>query len=325
MDFMKLYDNCRLCPRACGVDRLNGGKSARSGFCGESHRIRVAYVGPHFGEEPPITGKNGSGTLFFTGCTLKCSYCQNYQISKDGLGETLDTDELFRKATKMIEEREVHNLNLVTPDHFFPHAFQLVSLLRDSGFSLPVVYNLSGYQSVAMLRTAEDFVDVYLPDFKYADPSLSRRLSKCKDYPRVALEAIVEMVRQKGSLYPSGGTSVLAKKGVLVRHLILPGHVENSLDVLTTLFLEFGSGLPLSLMSQYRPVLPQQDPDLNRSLNSKEFDKVYSHAMDLGFEHLFVQFPDQVPSSRSDHSPFLPDFHKKEPFEGRTQHGSDPR
>jgi putative pyruvate formate lyase activating enzyme len=285
----------------------------------------VSYVGPHFGEEPPITGKNGSGTIFFTGCTLKCSYCQNYQISRDGLGNAVDIEDLFREATEMILERGVHNINLVTPDHFLPHAFHLVSLLRHNGFNLPIVCNFSGYQSVAMLRMAEEYADIYLPDFKYSDRGLSKGLSRCKDYPTVALEAIAEMVRQKGFLDASGDSSLLAKEGVLVRHLILPGHVENSLDVLTTLFLEFGPGLPLSLMSQYRPVLPQQDQDLNRSLTPEEFERVYSHAMDLGLEHLFVQFPDQAPSHRSDHSPFLPDFHKKEPFEGRTQHGSDPK
>ena len=161
---------------------------------------------------------------------------------------------------------------------------------------------------------AEDFADIYLPDFKYADPSLSVRFSKCKDYPRVALEAIVEMVRQKGFLDVWENGSKLATKGVLVRHLILPGKVENSLKAFTTLFLEFGPGLPLSLMTQYQPVLPQQDSDLNRSVTVDEFHKIYAHALDLGFEHLFVQFPDKTPLDRSNFSPFLPDFGRTEPF-----------
>ena len=314
MDFLNLYQNCRLCPRACGVNRLKKEKSAYSGFCRESQQLRVAYVGPHFGEEPPITGQNGSGTIFFTGCSLRCSYCQNYQISRDGLGESMDIDELFRVVVEMIVTNQVHNVNLVTPDHFFPHAFQLVSLLRRSGFNLPVVNNVSGYQSLAMLKIGGEFADIYLPDFKYADSALSLRLSKCEDYPTRALEAIVEMVRQKGFLDVFDNGSEWAEKGVLVRHLILPGQIENSLNALTTLFLEFGGRLPLSLMSQYHPALPQQHGELNRSITQEEFDRVYSHAMELGFEHLYVQFPDQNPPDRSDPSPFLPDFRQEQPF-----------
>jgi putative pyruvate formate lyase activating enzyme len=226
----------------------------------------------------------------------------------------MDMDTLFRAAMEMMEKNQVHNVNLVSPDHFFPHAFQLVSLIRRSGFNLPVVYNLSGYQSLALLEIAEQFTDIYLPDFKYADPALSMRLSKCKDYPALALEAIVEMVRQKGFLHISDNGSELAEKGVLVRHLILPGQIENSLNALTTLFLEFGGRLPLSLMSQYHPALPQRHGKLNRPITPEEFERVYSHALDLGFEHLYVQFPDQNPPDRSHHPPFLPDFQREQPF-----------
>lgn len=314
MDFQKLFENCHLCPRDCGVNRWGNNKAACSGFCKESHQLRVAHVGPHFGEEPPITGTYGSGTIFFTGCSLRCSFCQNHQISRDGWGETTDVDKLLERVVQMIQRKHVHNINLVTPDHFFPHAFHLVSLLRQEGYDLPIIYNISGYQSIAMLRMVEGFADIYLPDFKYTDPSLSMRLSKCEDYPKVALEAIVEMVRQKGFLDAFANGSQLARKGVLVRHLILPGKIENSRDALTTLFLEFGSGLPLSLMSQYQPVLPQGDGDLNRPLTQEEFHKVYSHALDLGFRHLFVQFPDKTTLDPSNISPFLPDFRQAEPF-----------
>ncbi|MBW1916264.1 MAG: radical SAM protein, partial [Deltaproteobacteria bacterium] len=220
-----------------------------------------------------------------------CSYCQNYQISKDGLGRVMDIDELFERVTGMIRVNHVHNINFVTPDHFFPYTFQLITLLRNKGYDLPMVYNLSGYQSIATLRMAENYADIYLPDFKYSDPSIPMGLSKCRDYPRVALEAIEEMVRQKGFLDSFEDNADPAGKGVLVRHLILPGKIENSLNALTTLFLEFGSKLPLSIMSQYIPVLRHKDKDLNRVLTQEEFDKVYAHALDLGFERLFVQFP----------------------------------
>jgi putative pyruvate formate lyase activating enzyme len=311
---MELFKECHLCPRDCRVNRLKEGALGYSGFCGENHQLRVGYVGPHFGEEPPITGEKGSGTVFFSGCSLRCPYCQNHQISMDGLGESILLEQLFERVMRMIETHHVHNVNLVTPDHFFPHVFELVLLLRRQGYNLPVVYNLSGYQSVPMLRMAESFADIYLPDYKYADSALSQRLSRCRDYPKKALGAIVEMVRQKGFLEDIDASSHVAGKGVLVRHLILPGQVENSLNALTTLFLEFGSGLPLSLMSQYHPVLPQKDQALNRSLTKEEFDRVFSHAEDLGFEHLFVQFLDQIPAVKPRAASFVPDFRQKQPF-----------
>ena len=316
MDFLKLFESCCLCPRECGVNRLGNGNAACSGFCRESHDLRVAHVGPHYGEEPPITGKNGSGTIFFTGCSLGCSFCQNHQISSGALGKTMDINELLTLVKEMIRINHVQNINFVTPDHFFPHTFLLASLLRQDGYNLPIIHNLSGYQSVDMIRIAGDYADIYLPDFKYADPSLSLRFSKCKDYPKVALEAISEMIRQKGFLAFSENGSTLARKGVLVRHLILPGNIKNSLDVLTTLFLEFGPGIPISLMSQYHPVLPMDDSDMNRSLTREEFDMVYSHTLDLGFEILFVQFPDNASSDQLNSSPFLPDFSQETPFGG---------
>jgi putative pyruvate formate lyase activating enzyme len=311
------FKTCRLCPRDCRINRLKGNKASHSGFCRESQQLRVAHVGAHFGEEPPITGWNGSGTVFFTGCSLGCSFCQNFQISMDGVGKTMNVDELFERVKEMIESKQVHNINLVTPDHFFPHTFHLVSLIHTRGYDLPVVYNLSGYQSRDILKWVNDYADIYLPDYKYSDPVLSTGLARCKDYPNVALEAIAEMVKQKGFLDSSKTDSPLAKKGVLVRHLILPGKIDNSLNALTTLFLEFGSQLPLSLMSQYHPVLPQKDKELNRPITEEEFHRVYSHAMDLGFKELYVQFPENRVSLPQNPSPFLPDFRQKEPFAGK--------
>jgi len=277
----------------------------------------VAHVGAHFGEEPPITGSNGSGTVFFTGCSLRCSFCQNYQISMDGLGKTLSINELFERVTEMIQLHHVHNINFVTPDHFFPHTFELVSLLRCRDYNLPIVYNLSGYQSVDMLKMVDHYADIYLPDYKYSDPVLSASFSRCKDYPKVALDAIAEMISQKGFLDSTITNSPLAEKGVLVRHLILPGKIENSMNALTPLFLEFGAKLPLSLMSQYQPALPQKDKELNRPITGEEFNRVYSHVMDLGFEELYVQFPENNFSNLQKSSPFLPDFREDEPFSSK--------
>jgi putative pyruvate formate lyase activating enzyme len=308
----EMFKRCLLCPRECGVDRLEQGEKSSAGFCRQDSRLRVAYVGPHFGEEPPLTGTHGSGTVFFTGCSLRCSFCQNFQISREGLGEPIALEELLARVEDMIFRKHVHNVNFVTPDHFFPHVFDLITLLRSKGHDLPAVFNLSGYQSVKLLKAAEENVDIYLPDFKYADRDLARKLSRCRDYPDVALAALSEMLSQKGFLDSFDTGSTLAKKGVLVRHLILPGQVENSMDALTTLFVEFGAKLPLSLMSQYVPVTHQDIEALNRPLAEEEFNQVYAHALDLGFRRLFVQFPEQAASDTK--PPFLPDFRLDKPF-----------
>jgi putative pyruvate formate lyase activating enzyme len=314
MDMMNLFQNCLLCPRACGVNRAAGNGK---GFCRETAELRVAYVGPHFGEEPPLVGTHGSGTVFFSGCSLRCSFCQNYQISRDGLGKTMDIRELLVRAEAMIVEKGVHNVNFVTPDHFFPHVFSLVARLRERGHELPMVFNLSGYQSRELLKLAAAYADIYLPDFKYADRRVAARLSSCRDYPDVGLAAIAEMIAQKGFIDGFEDDFPLATKGVLVRHLILPGYVENSIDALTTLFLEFGAGLPLSLMSQYCPVVPHEDENLNRPLRKDEYDRVYAHALDLGFQHLFVQIPEELPEKDRQRPRFVPDFRLERPFFGK--------
>jgi putative pyruvate formate lyase activating enzyme len=226
----------------------------------------------------------------------------------------MSLEKLFEKIEHMIWKYRVHNINFVTPDHFFPHVFELVTLLRKKGLDLPIVYNLSGYQSAETLKVAENYVSIYLPDFKYSDSFLAERLSKCRDYPGVALEAIAEMIAQKGFLDACHTGSSTAKRGVLVRHLILPGKVENSINALTSLFVEFGKGLPLSLMSQYHPALYQKDESLNRFVSEEEFDRVYSHANELGFENLFVQFPDKASGLRPRRSSFFPDFRRPDPF-----------
>jgi putative pyruvate formate lyase activating enzyme len=311
MDYFSLFQKCLLCPRACGVDRTSDGKR---GYCRESARLRVGYVGPHFGEEPPLSGTRGSGTVFFTGCSLGCSFCQNYQISRDGGGRKTNGEELLLRVEAMILKDGVHNVNFVTPDHFFPYVFDLVSKLRERGHDLPTVLNLSGYQSPVSLRLAHNFTDIYLPDFKYADRSLAARLSRCRDYPDAALGAIAEMIGEKGFLNALDDERSAATRGVLVRHLVLPGYVTNSLDALTTLFLEFGRSLPISIMSQYCPVLPHEDANLNRPLTKAEFNLVYAHALDLGFEHFYIQIPDDVVKEGSERAPFVPDFRLPNPF-----------
>ena len=309
-DLTAIYRSCELCPRTCRVDRTHG----NAGFCGETARLRVAHVGPHFGEEPPITGTHGSGAVFFSGCSLQCTFCQNHQISRGGMGKIIGLHQLIEKIKQMILIKKVHNLNFVTPDHFTPHIVQVVSRLRRENLILPTVYNFSGYQSEEMLKSLEKYADIYLPDFKYSDSALAGRLSQCADYPQKAITAISEMVRQKGFLDGMISGSALATKGVLVRHLILPGAIENSIEALTILFIEFGANLPISLMSQYYPVVRHKNAELNRTITDQEFGEVYDHANQLGFQHMFVQFPEPCPDYSTDRPSFLPDFKNKQPF-----------
>jgi putative pyruvate formate lyase activating enzyme len=322
-DLGSLYQECRLCPRRCRGDRTRG----EVGICREGVTLRVASVEAHMGEEPPISGVNGSGTVFFTGCSLRCIYCQNHQISHEGLGREWSVGKLVERLVALHESAGVHNVNFVTPDHFLPHTVAVVEGLRGRGLGIPVLYNLSGYQSLESLRLIERVADIYLPDFKYADAILAGSLSRSPDYAAVALEALVEMVRQKGFLdsFLFGGDHELhgvdkdraqpvAGKGVLVRHLILPGQVENSRQVLDTLYVEFGRDLPLSLMSQYVPIREfPEAPFLNRTVTAEELRQVLEHAQGLGFSHLFVQYPE---GSAAGVHPFLPDFTSAAPFPG---------
>lgn len=318
MDFLLLFNKCELCPRRCRVDRTVSG-SEKKAFCGQNHQLRVSHICPHFGEEPPISGTNGSGTIFFSGCSLRCTFCQNHQISMEGAGDIISPEDLYNKTSRMIDKHSVHNINLVTPDHFFPYTFKLVKQLKENGYTIPILYNTSGYQSVELVKIAEDFADIYLPDYKYSDPEIAKKFSRCRDYPQKALDAIIEMVRQKGFLDSFEKGSDIATKGVLVRHLILPGKVENSIGALDSLFLEFGANIPISLMSQYCPVSPHDDNDMNRYLKVSEFRAVYSHALELGLKNMFVQFPEMNNESEMEEAEFLPDFNQEVPFKGNRE------
>lgn len=304
------FENCSLCPRQCRADRANG----QLGYCGETQLLRVADIEAHFGEEPPISGPNGSGTVFFTGCTLQCEFCQNFQISIENLGATVTVEQVVLELERLHRVQGIHNVNFVTPDHFFPWVIEITEMLRERGILIPTVFNVSGYQALPSLRLIEPIADIYLPDYKYSDSGLARRLAQAADYPLVALSAIQEMVHQKGFLQTRvSGENSIAERGVLVRHLILPGQVQNSLDALTTLFLELGRHLPISLMSQYTPTRCCRQPGFEREVTEAEFRQVYDHAIQLGFETMYVQFPEAAKGQRKD---FLPDFIRERPFVG---------
>lgn len=296
---MNIYRNCRLCPRRCGADRGEAG----SGVCKSGGEMRVARAALHVWEEPPISGTRGSGAVFFTGCSLGCVFCQNREISagdRQNLGRALSPEELSGIFFDLIGQG-AHNINLVTPTHFLPWIREALLLKK---LPVPVVYNTSGYESVEALQTLDGLVDIYLPDFKYGQKELAGALSHAPDYPETALAAIREMVRQAGA--PVYGEDGLLKRGVLIRHLILPGHTKNSLAVLETVAREF-PGIPVSLMAQYTPPedFPERErfPELARPITARELHKVQDRLFALGLDG-FVQ------SRKSSGDRYLPDFHQ---------------
>ncbi len=300
------YRNCRLCPRDCGVDRTAGLR----GYCGETAVCRMASAVAHFGEEPSFTGEKGSGTLFFTGCSSHCFFCQNVQISAGGVGRDASPEDLVEAALGLVE-KGVHNLNFVSPDHFWPHLEWLCGELRGRGVTMPFLFNTSGYQKAELVPAYARSIDIFLPDFKFADPGLAKLCMRDARYPELALAAIREMVKAKGFLEPWDPEGrKTARRGVLVRHLVLPGCVENSLAALRLLHREFGPDLPLSVMSQFKPMPGCREHGLlERAVSQDEYEQVTERVEDLGFEHVFIQ-----PVSENDD--FLPDFTEDEPFEG---------
>ncbi len=294
-------ENCRLCPRACGVHRGETG----NGFCKSGGEIRIARAALHFWEEPPISGKHGSGAVFFTGCPLGCIYCQNREISMWGKGpslghggKTVSPEELSAIFFDLVGQG-AHNINLVTPTHFVPLIREALLLKK---LPVPVVYNTSGYESEDTLKTLEGLVDIYLPDFKYADPQLAQALSHAPDYPETALAAIQEMVGQAGP--PIYGEDGLMRRGVLIRHLILPGHTKNSIAALELIARTF-PGIPVSLMAQYTPPEPFPEgeafPELTRPITKRELQKVQDKLFSLGLDGFL-----QARSAKGNQ--YLPDF-----------------
>jgi putative pyruvate formate lyase activating enzyme len=279
----RLLSSCRLCPRSCGVNRLEGER----GFCGAGRLARVAAVSVHPGEEPPISGTRGSGTIFFSHCNMRCLFCQNYPISQYGNGREMDAETL---AGEMLRLREMgaHNVNFVTPT---PHAVQMleaVLLARRKGFDLPVVYNTNGYDALETLALLEGVVDIYLPDAKYLSAELAETASGTPDYAQHNEAAIDEMVRQVGFL--ACGYDGIASRGVLVRHLVLPGRVGETEAVLARLSERHGPDLPLSLMGQYFPAWRAPDtPGFDRKVTRKEYDRAIEAASKLGFRNVFIQ------------------------------------
>lgn len=295
---------CECCPRKCGVNRLEG----RTGFCRIESDVLISYAGLHFGEEPPISGTRGSGTLFFAGCNLRCVFCQNHQISQDFRPDqmtVLTTDGLAAEMLRLAESG-AHNINLVSPSHVVFQAADAIVAARAEGLSIPIVYNSNGYDSVDALRQIRGLVDIYLPDIKCLSNDLARRYSAATDYAETIPGVLREMLDQVGHLELD--ENGIARRGLLVRHLVLPGHVDNSRRCLAFL-AELSRDIFVSIMSQYSPLHRASCcPEINRTLSIREYDEITDYALSLGLENAFIQELDS-------RDRYLPDFDLDRPFE----------
>ncbi len=273
---------CSLCPRMCMVDR-----NIATGYCGVKNTLRVARAALHFWEEPCISGEEGSGAVFFTGCNLRCVFCQNYHIARAEQGKEITVERLAEIFLEL-QDQKANNINLVTATHYVPQVVSALEAAKEQGLHIPVVYNCGGYEHVETLKMLEGLVDIYLPDFKYMDSERAKRYSRAENYPDVAKAALAEMVRQQpAAIFDERG---MMRKGVVVRHLMLPGGIKDSKAVVKYLYETYGDKIYISLMNQYTP-LPHVEayPEINRKLKKFEYDRLVDYAISLGVENGFIQ------------------------------------
>lgn len=296
MKNMNKYENCLLCPRKCGINRRTG----QTGVCGVSSEIKVARAALHYWEEPCISGKRGSGAVFFSGCSLHCVFCQNREIS-DGKAGKLISKERLSDIFMELADKGANNINLVTPGQYIPDIVWAVNDAKSRGMKLPIIYNTSGYENVTELKLLEGIVDVYLPDFKYMDSTLSARYSRAKDYPSVAKQALSEMVRQQPDVVIDDATGLI-QKGVIVRQLLLPGHVNDAKAVLKYLYDTYHDHVYISMMSQFTPIALEDYPEINRTVTRREYERLVDYALEIGITNAFIQEGDVAKDS------FIPAF-----------------
>lgn len=296
MKIMNKYENCLLCPRKCGINRSTG----QTGVCGVSSEIRVARAALHYWEEPCISGEKGSGAVFFSGCSLHCVFCQNREISDGKAGKVISKERLSDIFIELAG-KGANNINLVTPGQYIPDIVWTVSDARRRGMELPIVYNTSGYEDADELKQLEGIVDVYLPDFKYMDSALSAKYSRAKDYPSVAKQAISEMVRQQPNVVIDDATGLI-QKGVIVRQLLLPGHVNDAKAILKYLHDIYQNSIYISMMSQFTPIALKDYPEINRTVTRREYERLIDYAIKIGITNAFIQEGDVAKDS------FIPAF-----------------
>ncbi|MGC1454477.1 MAG: radical SAM protein [Nitrospirota bacterium] len=280
----RLLESCRICPRECGVNRL---KNDKLGFCRSGLNPIISSVSPHHGEEPPLSGTRGSGTIFFTNCNLKCAYCQNYPISQMGNGTERTVGELACQMLSL-QEQGCHNLNLVTPTHFMPQILKALGIARERGFNLPIVYNTSGYESLETLGLLNGIVDIYLPDMRYSDNDAGMKYSIAPDYPEINRAAVKEMYRQVGNLVLD--ENGVAKRGLIIRHLVLPGVLSGTEGIMKFLAGEISKDVYISLMSQYFPAYRARElKEINRRITPEEYEDAWQIMLKYGLENGWVQ------------------------------------
>lgn len=296
MKNMNKYENCLLCPRKCGINRSTG----QTGVCGVSSEIKVARAALHYWEEPCISGKRGSGAVFFSGCSLHCVFCQNREISDGKEGKVISKARLSDIFMELAG-KGANNINLVTPGQYIPDIVWAVNDAKSRGMKLPIIYNTSGYENVTELKLLEGIVDVYLPDFKYMDSTLSARYSRTKDYPSVAKQALSEMVRQQPDVVIDDATGLI-QKGVIVRQLLLPGHVNDAKAVLKYLYDTYHDHVYISMMSQFTPIALKDYPEINRTVTKREYERLVNYALEIGITNAFIQEGDVAKDS------FIPAF-----------------
>lgn len=296
MKNMNKYEDCLLCPRKCGINRSTG----QTGVCGVSSEIKVARAALHYWEEPCISGKRGSGAVFFSGCSLHCVFCQNREISDGKEGKVISKERLSDIFMELAD-KGANNINLVTPGQYIPDIVWAVNDAKSRGMKLPIIYNTSGYENVTELKLLEGIVDVYLPDFKYMDSTLSARYSRAKDYPSVAKQALSEMVRQQPDVVIDDSTGLI-QKGVIVRQLLLPGHVNDAKAVLKYLYDTYHDHVYISMMSQFTPIALKDYPEINRTVTRREYERLVDYALKIGITNAFIQEGDVAKDS------FIPAF-----------------
>lgn len=296
MKNMNKYENCLLCPRKCGTNRRTG----QTGVCGVSSEIKVARAALHYWEEPCISGKRGSGAVFFSGCSLHCVFCQNREISDGKEGKVISKERLSDIFMELAG-KGANNINLVTPGQYIPDIVWAVNNAKSRGMKLPIIYNTSGYENVTELKLLEGIVDVYLPDFKYMDSTLSAMYSRAKDYPSVAKQALSEMVRQQPDVVIDDATGLI-QKGVIVRQLLLPGHVNDAKAVLKYLYDTYHAHVYISMMSQFTPIALKDYPEINRTVTRREYERLIDYALEIGITNAFIQEGDVAKDS------FIPAF-----------------
>lgn len=292
---MNPLSKCELCERRCKIDRIKG----ELGFCKSPKNIKIARTSLHFYEEPCISGKNGSGTIFFSHCNLRCIFCQNYDISINQFGKEI-TLKHFANLCLSLQEHKAHNINLVTPTCYIPQIKKGIQKAKKLGLTIPIVYNTSSYETKEALKSLDGIIDVYLPDFKYYDNQLAIKYSQASNYQETAKKAIAEMYRQTGPILLDD--TGIVQKGVIVRHLMLPTHLEDSKKIVKYLYDTYHDNIFISIMNQYTPIrhLPQEE--LNHTVTEKEYDELINYAYDLGIRNAFIQEGETQKES------FIPDF-----------------